>query len=89
MPISVLARPLDNPGLHTMLENIRTMTGNQVIYRHGAIRKILRELALNRGVAMLIDQHLQGVGDDTSGFAHDGDLIVGLEDDGHATPLRR
>jgi Kdo2-lipid IVA lauroyltransferase/acyltransferase len=59
MPFSVLARPLDNPYLHRLLENIRTMTGNQVIYRQGAIRKILRELALNRGLAMLIDQHLQ------------------------------
>jgi Kdo2-lipid IVA lauroyltransferase/acyltransferase len=59
MPISVLARRLDNPHLHTMLEDIRTKTGNQVIYRHGAIRRILRELAMNRGVAMLIDQHLQ------------------------------
>jgi KDO2-lipid IV(A) lauroyltransferase len=59
VPISVLARPLDNPHLHTMLEDIRTMTGNQVIYRHGAIRRILRELAANRAVAMLIDQHLQ------------------------------
>jgi KDO2-lipid IV(A) lauroyltransferase len=59
MPISVLARRLDNPYLHLMLERIRTMTGNQVIYRHGAVRRILRELAMNRGVAMLIDQHLQ------------------------------
>ena len=58
-PISVLARPLDNPYLHRMLEEIRTMTGNQVIYRQGAIRRILRELASNRAVAMLIDQHLQ------------------------------
>lgn len=57
-PISVLARPLDNPHLHRMLEDIRTMTGNQVIYRQGAIRRILRELAQNRGVAILIDQHL-------------------------------
>ena len=59
VPISVLARRLDNPYLHRMLEDIRTMTGNQVIYRHGAIRRILRELAANRAVAMLIDQHLQ------------------------------
>lgn len=59
VPISVLARPLDNPDLHRLLEHIRTMTGNQVIYRQGAIRRILRELARNRGVAMLIDQHLQ------------------------------
>ena len=57
-PVSVLARPLDNPYLHEMLERIRTRTGNTVIYRQGAVRKMLRELAANRGVALLIDQHL-------------------------------
>ena len=57
-PVSVLARPLDNPRLHHLLERIRARTGNGVIYRQGAIRKVLRELALNRGVALLIDQHL-------------------------------
>jgi KDO2-lipid IV(A) lauroyltransferase len=57
-PVSVLARPLDNPRLHEMLERIRTRTGNSVIYRQGAIRKVLRELATNRGIALLIDQHL-------------------------------
>jgi KDO2-lipid IV(A) lauroyltransferase len=57
-PIAVLARPLDNPYLHDLLERIRTRTGNSVIYRQGAIRKVLRELAANRGVALLIDQHL-------------------------------
>jgi Kdo2-lipid IVA lauroyltransferase/acyltransferase len=57
-PVSVLARPLDNPFLHDMLERIRTRTGNSVIYRQGAIRKVMRELAANRGVALLIDQHL-------------------------------
>jgi len=56
--VSVLARPLDNPHLHAMLERIRRRTGNSVIYRQGAIRKVLRELAANHGVAMLIDQHL-------------------------------
>ena len=57
-PVSVLARPLDNPRIHDLLERIRTRTGNSVIYRKGAIRKVLRELAENRGVAILIDQHL-------------------------------
>jgi KDO2-lipid IV(A) lauroyltransferase len=57
-PISVLARPLDNTRLNEMLERIRTRTGNSVIYRQGAIRKVLRELAANHGVALLIDQHL-------------------------------
>jgi KDO2-lipid IV(A) lauroyltransferase len=57
-PLSVLARPLDNPLLHDALERIRTRTGNSVIYRQGALRKVFRELAQNHAVAMLIDQHL-------------------------------
>ena len=57
-PVAVLARPLDNPALNEMLETIRTRTGNSVIYRQGAMRKVLRELAANRGIALLIDQHL-------------------------------
>ena len=57
-PISVLARPLDNPSLDAMLEEIRTSTGNKVIQRRGAVRRILRDLADGRGVAILIDQHL-------------------------------
>ena len=57
-PISVVARPLDNPHLHAMLERIRTCTGNAVIYRQGGLRRVLRDLQSNRGVAMLIDQHL-------------------------------
>ncbi len=44
--------------LNEMLERIRTRTGNSVIYRQGAVRKVLRELAANHGVALLIDQHL-------------------------------
>ncbi len=58
-PTSVLARPLDNPALHALLERTRTMTGNAVIYRQGAVRRMLRDLAGNRGIAVLIDQHLQ------------------------------
>ena len=57
-PNAVLARPLDNPYLHRLLERIRTSTGNTVIYRQGAVRKMLRELASNGGIALLIDQHL-------------------------------
>jgi KDO2-lipid IV(A) lauroyltransferase len=57
-PISALARPLDNPFLHSMLEDIRTSTGNAVIYRQGAVRRMLRELTAGRGIAVLIDQHL-------------------------------
>ena len=58
-PIAVLARPLDNPLLHDLLERVRRSTGNSVIYRHGAIRRVLRALAGNQAVAVLIDQHMQ------------------------------
>lgn len=57
-PIGVLARPLDNPGLHVLLEDMRQRTGNTVIYREGAVRKVLRMLAARQGVALLIDQHM-------------------------------
>lgn len=57
-PIAVLARPLDNPLLHDLLESVRRSTGNVVIYRRGAIRRVLRTLAENRAVAILIDQHI-------------------------------
>jgi KDO2-lipid IV(A) lauroyltransferase len=58
-PMAVLARPLDNPLLHGLLESVRTKTGNTVIYRRGAIRRVLRALEANQAVAFLIDQHMQ------------------------------
>ncbi len=57
-PMAVLARPLDNPLLHDLLERVRARTGNGVIYRKGAIRRVLRALAANQAVALLIDQHI-------------------------------
>ncbi|MEI6668535.1 MAG: hypothetical protein WCP29_10295 [Acidobacteriota bacterium] len=58
-PTGVLARALDNPALHTLLERIRGCTGNISIYRRGAIRRVLRVLQSNQSVAILIDQHIQ------------------------------
>lgn len=57
-PIGVLARALDNPRLNELLEQMRTRTGNSVIYRQGAVRRVLKQLAAGEGVAMLIDQHM-------------------------------
>lgn len=58
-PMAVMARPLDNPLLHDLLERVRGRTGNSVIYRKGALRRVLRTLGSNQAVAMLIDQHIQ------------------------------
>jgi Kdo2-lipid IVA lauroyltransferase/acyltransferase len=59
-PIGVLARALDNERLNAVLEQIRQSTGNTVIYRQGTIRRVMRMLHAGRGVALLIDQHIQG-----------------------------
>jgi KDO2-lipid IV(A) lauroyltransferase len=59
-PLSVLARPLDNPYLDALVERMRRVTGNRVIYRQGAMRKVLRALQANEVVAIPIDQHIQG-----------------------------
>ena len=58
-PIGVLARPLDNRRLHDLLERMRGGLGNYVIYRRGALRRVLKALSANDGVAILIDQHIQ------------------------------
>jgi len=57
-PIGVLARALDNAPLNELLERMRTTTGNSVIYRQGAVRRVMRLLAAGEGVALLIDQHM-------------------------------
>jgi KDO2-lipid IV(A) lauroyltransferase len=57
-PIGVLARALDNPLLNALLEGVRGRTGNTVIYRQGAVRRVLKTLSAGEGVAMLIDQHM-------------------------------
>ena len=57
-PVSILARALDNPHLHRLLEDIRQNTGNTVVYRRGTIRRVMRTLQAGHGVAVLIDQHI-------------------------------
>jgi KDO2-lipid IV(A) lauroyltransferase len=57
-PMAVLARPLDNPLLNDLLERVRGRTGNSVIYRRGALRRVFRTLDANQAVALLIDQHI-------------------------------
>jgi KDO2-lipid IV(A) lauroyltransferase len=57
-PIGVLARALDNARLNGLLERVRTRTGNTVIYRQGAVRRVMKTLAAGEGVALLIDQHM-------------------------------
>src|SRR5262249_18701712 len=48
-PMAVMARALDNPALNSLLEQMRTRTGNSVIYRRGTIRRVMRQLQAGGG----------------------------------------
>jgi KDO2-lipid IV(A) lauroyltransferase len=55
-PVNVVARPINNPILNRLIENVRQEFGNRVIYKQGALKEILRELKAGRTVGILMDQ---------------------------------
>jgi len=56
MPVSVVARPLNNPYLNRLIEGVRSRYGNTVIYKKGALKEIIRRLRNNGAVGILMDQ---------------------------------
>lgn len=56
LPMLLVARPLDNPRLETMLAQLRERPGNQVVHKRHAVRRILQALNRGGGVAIVIDQ---------------------------------
>lgn len=56
-PMHVVARPLDNPLIDRLVERRRTLCGNRVIPKKDYARGILRALANNEAVGILIDQN--------------------------------
>ncbi len=54
--IHIVARPLDNPYLNRLMEKTRRKYGNRVIYKKGALKKILHALKKNEAVGILMDQ---------------------------------
>lgn len=57
-PISIVARPIDNPYLNKKVEDIRTRYGNSIIDKRRAMRGILRCLDENGTVGVLLDQNV-------------------------------
>lgn len=55
-PLSVMARPFNNPLIHNYMERLRCRSGNRVIYKHGSIRKVISDLRENRIVGIVNDQ---------------------------------
>lgn len=56
LKFNVVARAQNNPSLDRLVEEFRGRTGNRVIYKAGAVRRILGELNQNHVVGILIDQ---------------------------------
>ena len=56
-PMHVIVRPLDNPRLDALVERRRALSGNRLIQKKEAARSILKALAANQAVGILIDQN--------------------------------
>jgi KDO2-lipid IV(A) lauroyltransferase len=56
-PMNVVVRPLDNPLIDTLVERRRTLTGNRIIGKKDFARSILKALAANEAVGILVDQN--------------------------------
>jgi Kdo2-lipid IVA lauroyltransferase/acyltransferase len=56
-PMYVVARPLDNSRIDALVMRRRTMSGNTVINKREFARAILKSLAANEAVGILVDQN--------------------------------
>jgi KDO2-lipid IV(A) lauroyltransferase len=56
-PMDVVVRPLDNPLIDAMIERRRSLSGNRMIGKKEYARSILKALAANRAVGILVDQN--------------------------------
>ena len=56
-PMNVVVRPLDNPRIDALVERRRTLSGNRLIEKKDFARGILKALAANEAVGILIDQN--------------------------------
>jgi KDO2-lipid IV(A) lauroyltransferase len=56
-PMNVVVRPLDNPLLDRLVTRRRELSGNHVLSKRDPVRPILKALAANQAVGVLIDQN--------------------------------
>ena len=56
-PMNVVVRPLDNPVLDVLIQRYRTGSGNRILDKQDFLRGILKALAANEPVGILIDQN--------------------------------
>jgi len=55
-PISIVARPINNPYINKFFERVRKKYGNRVIDKKGALRPVMQGLKNNDCIGILMDQ---------------------------------
>jgi KDO2-lipid IV(A) lauroyltransferase len=56
MPLGLVTRPIDNPAVEHFLADLRCRSGNEIIHKKNATRRVVRRLREGGGVAIVIDQ---------------------------------
>ncbi len=56
-PMNVLVRPLDNPLLESFVEKRRALSGNTILAKKDFLRPVLKALARNEAVGILVDHN--------------------------------
>jgi len=57
-PVHIVYRELDNPVIRDIVDRVRSYTGNKLLPKGGAARRIVRLLNKNESVGILIDQNV-------------------------------
>ena len=78
IPLSIVARPLDNPGLDERLLAIRRAGGSEVLSKRNALRAVREVLARGRALAILIDQDAREHGVFVPFFGRDASTIPSI-----------
>jgi KDO2-lipid IV(A) lauroyltransferase len=55
--MDIVVRPLDNPLIDALVERRRALSGNRILSKRDSARGILKALAANQAVGVLIDQN--------------------------------
>ena len=57
-PVNIVYRTLDNPVIGNIVDRVRSHTGNKLLPKGGAARRIIRLLEKNENIGILIDQNV-------------------------------
>ncbi|PYV43780.1 MAG: lipid A biosynthesis acyltransferase [Acidobacteria bacterium] len=56
-PLKFIIRPIDNPQIDSLVNNYRTLSGNEIIEKKNSLKEILKALKSNQAIGILIDQN--------------------------------